>query len=120
MVLLLSPLFLLLPPLPEGPAHHHGSNIGTNPSQAFGWVPLLDQSSGAKAGRATWFKTVPLRRGGEQDGHVESQKSFGPLSPGALVYPSRPTRPHLTPGNCVPVNRGKDTFPKSKSQKKYL
>lgn len=81
-------------PLLEGAAHHHGFNIGTIPSQAFGWVPLLDQSSGAKGGRATWFRTIPLRRGGEQDGHIESQKSFGPSFLEPLFTP--PGWPSLT------------------------
>ena len=51
--------------------------------------------------------------------------TLDPFHPGALVYPSRLAWPHLTPGHvlswmCFYEQRGKDTFPKSKSQEKYL
>lgn len=50
---------------------------------------------------------------------------LGPFRPGALVYPSRLAWPHLTSRHflswmCFYERRVEDTFPKSKSQEKYL
>lgn len=87
-------IVLLPPPRPAGPAHHHHSTAGTALTQspvtgtwsassgaALGWVPMLDQSSVAKGGRATWFGTVSPSRGFGQDSHMVSPKSPGHLQP---------------------------------------